>query len=93
MSKNIYSLDVKDMRALFRDFACTLYGRTVFFIAYFVPFVVFLALMGLVAVVFYDPSQDLFYPILAVFFAFISVFMLGNAYFYHEVREFAEKRK
>ncbi len=93
MSKSIYNLGVKEMRALFRDFACTLYGRTVFFIAYFVPFVVFLALMGLVAVYFYDPSLELFYPILAVFFAFITIFMIANAYFYHEVRKFAEKQK
>ncbi len=93
MSKSIYDLGVKGMRALFRDFACTLYGRTVFFIAYFVPFVTFLVLIGLVVVFFCERSLDLFYPVLAVFFTFVIVFMLGNAYFYHEVREFAEKRK
>ncbi|MBR5647382.1 hypothetical protein IKW73_00345 [Candidatus Saccharibacteria bacterium] len=93
MSKNIYDLDVKEMRGLFRDFACTLYGRTVFFIAYFVPFVAFLALIGLVAVSFYDSSLELFYPTLATFFIFITVFMIGNAYYYCEVRKFAEKRK
>ena len=35
--KNIYNLDVKGMRGLIRDFSNTLYGRTVFFLAYFIP--------------------------------------------------------
>ena len=35
--KSIYSLSIKEMRKLLRDFSNTLYGRTVFFLAYFVP--------------------------------------------------------
>lgn len=90
--KNIYDLDVKGMRKLFRDFASTLYGRTVFFIAYFVPFMAFLVLIGLVFAYFFAPEKDLFYPIVGSFFAFIVFFMCGNAYFYGEVRKFSDKR-
>lgn len=90
--KNIYSLSIKEMRKLIRDFAGTLYGRTVFFLAYFIPMMVFLVMAGLVVAEIIKPEYDLFYPIVGTFFLFIGVFILGNIYYYYELRVFAEKR-
>ena len=91
--KNIYSLSIKEMRKLIRDFAGTLYGRTVFFLAYFIPMMVFLVMAGLVVAEIIKPEYDLFYPIVGTFFLFIGIFILGNIYYYHEIRVFTEKRQ
>ena len=90
--KNIYKLSVKEMRGLIRDFAGTLYGRTVFFLAYFAPMMAFLVMAGLVIAEMIDPVYDLFFPITGTFLLFIGLFILGNIYYYHEIRAFAEKR-
>ena len=90
--KNIYSLNIKEMRKLLRDFSGTLYGRTVFFLAYFVPMMAFLVMLGLVVAAIVVPEYNLFYPILGTFFLFVAVFILGNIYYYHELRIFVEKK-
>ncbi|MBQ1387819.1 hypothetical protein IIY68_03460 [Candidatus Saccharibacteria bacterium] len=90
--KSIYSLSIKEMRKLLRGFSNTLYGRTVFFLAYFVPMMAFLVMTGLVVAEMIRPEYELFYPIMGTFFLFIGVFILGNIYYYHELRVFAEKR-
>lgn len=90
--KNIYSLGIKEMRKLIRDFAGTLYGRTVFFLAYFIPMMAFLVMVGLVIAEMIEPAYDLFFPIIGTFFLFVGLFILGNIYYYHEIRVFAEKR-
>lgn len=90
--KSIYSLSIKEMRELLRDFSHTLYGRTVFFLAYFVPMMAFLVMAGLVVAEMIRPEYELFYPIVGTFFLFIGLFILGNIYYYHELRMFAEKK-
>lgn len=89
--KNIYNLNLKEMRTLILKFGGTLYGRTVFFLAYFLSFMAFLMLSGLVIASFFA-TVDLFYPILATFLIFIALFIFGNIYYYHEIRLFSEKR-
>ena len=88
--KNIYSFSMKEMRKLLLDFSGTLYGRTVFFLAYFLPAMAFLAFCGLVVAAFFA-TEDLFYPIMGTFFLFLGLFILGNIYYYHELRIFCEK--
>ena len=90
--KNIYKLSVKEMRKLFRDFSNTLYGRTMFFLAYFAPFMAFLVMLGLVVSAVIEQSAELFYPITGTFFLFIGLFLLGNIYYYTEIRRFSENR-
>ncbi len=89
--KSIYSLDMKEMRKLLPEFGSTLYGRTVFFFAYFLPAMAFLVFCGLVVAAFFA-TEDLFYPIMGTFLLFLSLFILGNIYYYHELRVFCEKR-
>ena len=90
--KDIYNLNLKEMRKLLRDFSGTLYGRTVFFLAYFVPMMIFLVMLGLVLAAIIVPEYNLFYSIIGTFFLFVAVFILGNIYYYHEVRIFSGKR-
>lgn len=92
VKKNIYTLSVKEMRGLIRDFADTLYGRTVFFLAYFAPFMALLVMLGLVLAAMIEQSAELFYPITGTFFLFIGLFLLGNVYYYSEIRRFSENR-
>ena len=90
--KNIYKLNIKEMRKLLRDFSSTLYGRTIFFLASFAPFMALLTMIGLVIGAFIEQNAELFYPIVGTFFLFIGLFILGNIYYYHELRTFSEKR-
>lgn len=89
--KDIYSLNVKEMRKLLRDFTGTLYGRTVFFLAYFAPAIVFLVFIGLVIAEIVVQEYSLYYPIGGTFLAFAGLFILGNIYYYHELRVYTEK--
>lgn len=79
------------MRKLLRAFSKTLYGRTVFFLAYFAPMMSFLVMLGLVLAEIIAPKEQLFYPIMGTFFLFIGLFIAGNIYYYNELRMFAEK--
>lgn len=89
--KNIYNLSIKEMRRLLRAFSGTLYGRTVFFLAYFAPMMSFLVMLGLILAEIIAPEEQLFYPIVGTFFLFIGLFITGNIYYYNELRMFAEK--
>ena len=88
--KCIYDLNMKEMRNLLWKFNATLYGRTVFFLAYFLPLMAFLTMCGLVVAAFLS-TEYLFYPITGAFFLFVGLFILGNIYYYHELKEFTEK--
>ena len=90
--ESIYRLTIREMRKLIRDFAGTLYGRTVFFLAYFVPMMSFLVMTGLVVAGAIAPWDNLSCCILCAFFVFVGSFVLGNIYYYHELRIFSEKR-
>ncbi len=90
--KNIYNFTMKEMREALLKFGGTLYGRTVFFFAYFLPLMAFLVLCGLVVADIIAPSEYLFYPIVGTFFLFIGLFILGNIYYYHELRIYLEKK-
>lgn len=85
---SVYDLDLKGMRQTFRDFHKTLYGRTVFLLAYIIP--AFLFLIGLVVLL----TSIQFGCIIMLtrsapwFGAFIPTFVLGNIYFYTEIRHF-----
>ena len=80
---SIYKLGIKGMRGLLRDFSNTLYGRTVFFLAYFVPLMALLVMLGLVLSSIIMQSAELFYPITGTFFLFVGLIILGNIYYYH----------
>ena len=92
VKKNIYNLNIKEMRGLIRDFSGTLYGRTIFFLAYFAPFMAFLVMLGLILSSIIMQSAELFYPITGTFFLFIGLFIMGNIYYYGEIRRFSDER-
>lgn len=89
---SIYDLDLKGMKKSFAKFNKTLYGKTVFFIAYFIPFLSFLALLVALITIIFVPAEkmQLFASVSLV--VFIISFFIGNAYFYRELRIFLDKK-
>ena len=85
---SIYDLDMKGMRKALRKFGKTLYGQTVFFIAYLVPFLAFVALVGFVIFAFVQPSDEIFIAACVAAVVFLVSFLIGNAYYYSELRKF-----
>ena len=87
---SVYDLDIKGMRKTFMKFHKTLYGRTVFLLAYVIPF--FLFGIGLVILIsgfiMQCPAQLMMAA--KVLGAFALAFILGNVYFYTEIRKFCE---
>lgn len=90
---SIYDFNLKGMRKAFKDFNKTLYGKTIFFIAYIIPAILLIAGATLVVLYFiYGDSTLLAYGITFVI-TFAAMFLLANAYYYAEVRHFCDKKK
>ena len=83
---SVYDLDMKGLRKTFNEFHKTLYGKTIFFLAYIVPAMLFISSMA--AIVINKLS------VAAVTMAlFILAFVIGNIYFYTEIRKFADQKQ
>lgn len=93
MSTTIYDLDIKEMREAMRAFHKNLYGRTVFMFAYFIPFALFIssAIMTLIGEMQMDFGLVTF--ACGTLCGFVVTFILGNIYFYSELRKFVESGK
>ena len=87
---NIYDLKISDLRQMMRQFGATLYGRTIFLIAYFVPITLFFACIGMAVVCILNPTAEVLFFTLGALLAFLVSFMVANAYFYHELRDYVE---
>ena len=82
---SVYDLDMKGLRKTFNEFHKTLYGKTVFLLAYVIPAMLFIASMA--AIIIRRNS------IAAVTMAlFVLSFVIGNIYFYTEIRKFADSK-
>lgn len=92
MAKSIYQYDINEIRKLLKEFSNTVYGRTVFFLAYFAPMMTFLVMIGLVISAIVTRNDAFFLPILGTFLLFVAIFILGNIYYYCELRIYSEKR-
>ena len=90
--KNIYSLNLKEFRKLLKDFGSTLYGRTIFFVAYFIPSILFLASIALLVCSFIIDSELIINALLISLTSFVITFIIGNMYYYKELRIFSEKK-
>ena len=82
---SVYDLDMKGLRKTFQEFHKTLYGKTVFFLAYIIPAMLFASAMIAMAMVSYEISA-----ILLVIF--VVAFIIGNIYFYTEIRRFTDSK-
>ena len=90
---SIYNLDIKGMKKLLKKFGGTLYGRTVFFIAYFFPFLSLLTYVGFAIGTFIVPLPEVTAAFYISVIIFLISFLIGTAYFYRELREFAKETK
>lgn len=83
---SVYDLDMKGLRKTFNEFHKTLYGKTIFFLAYIVPAMLFITSMAAIVI------NKL--AVAAVAMAlFILAFIIGNIYFYAEIRKFADQKQ
>ena len=87
---SVYELDIKGLRKTFMKFHKTLYGRTIFFLAYIIPALLFIAgvttlIMGMI-----QGCQYLIISSAIILVAFVVAFVLGNIYFYSEIRKFCK---
>lgn len=90
---SVYDIDRDGLRKLFYEFHKTLYGRTIFFFAYFIPFALFIAAaLSALFALFYAFNPLLINIAAMCIIAFIPAFILGNIYFYNEIRKFANHR-
>lgn len=91
---SIYEKDIAGIRKELIKFGKTAYGKTIFFITYFIPISLFFALIIFAIVGFcsnYSEFPALTMP--AVFISFVISFIVANAYYYHELRIFVERKK
>lgn len=89
---SIYNVDIKGMRKALIDFNKTLYGRTVFFLGYFIPILSFLALIGFTITLFIKPETATFIAFYTALSVFVVSFIIGTAYYYRELREFINRK-
>lgn len=89
--KSIYELDMKEMRKIITQFGGTLYGKTMFFLSYFVSIVTFLVMLCLGVNCIIAPSLALICAVAIAFGVFLISFILGNICYYKEIRIFSEK--
>ena len=89
----IYDLNLKEMRKLFRKFNKTLYGRTIFLLAFLIPTVIFIASIVLTVFCWICHSASMINSVLIMVSVGVVLFILGNMYYYHELKEFLETKK
>lgn len=86
---SVYDLDLKGIRKTFIEFHQSVYGRTIFFLAYIIPFVLFVvAAVAALLAIFFSFDTNLFMISLYSISAFFPTFIIGNMYFYSEIRRF-----
>jgi phosphotransferase system glucose/maltose/N-acetylglucosamine-specific IIC component len=92
---SVYDLDMKGLRKTFMKFHKTLYGRTVFFLAYIIPAILFITGVVQVSMGIAQGCSGLLKLSTRTFGAFILCFIIANIYFYSEIRRFCrhEDRK
>lgn len=90
---SVYDLDLKGIRKTLIEFHQSVYGRTIFFLAYIIPFVLFVvAAVAALLAIFFSFDMGLFMISLNSIVIFFPTFIIGNMYFYSEIRHFCAYR-
>ena len=91
---SVYDLNRDSLRKTFYEFHQTLYGRTVFFFAYFIPFLLFIiSALAVLFALFYSFDNTLLTIGAIAILAFIPAFIYGNIYYYSEIRRFCAHKE
>ncbi|MGI6612663.1 MAG: hypothetical protein ACOX0Z_03795 [Candidatus Nanosyncoccaceae bacterium] len=90
---SIYKVDIKELRKVFHEFHQTLYGKTVFFLAYIIPVGVLFASAVALIVGTVQESAIILSGVAKLLCAFGVAFVLGNIYYYAEIRKFCEHKE
>ena len=87
---SVYELDIKGLRKTFMKFHKSLNGRTVFFLAYCIPFFLFFSGVGTVISGLVQKCPIILGRAVTILALFAVSFILANIYFYSEIRKFCE---
>ncbi|MBR1939568.1 hypothetical protein IJ847_02435 [Candidatus Saccharibacteria bacterium] len=87
---NIYEMSLDEIRIIMKQFSKTVYGRTVFVIAYFVPIVLFLSFVGVMIAALVSANTSMFAFGIGLLLVFVPTFMVAHAYYYRELRAYVE---
>ena len=94
ITMSVYDLDLKGMRNTLIEFHQSIYGRTIFFLAYFIPFVLFIVgVLASLLAMFFSFDAALFNISMFSILAFFPAFILANMYFYNEIRRFCAHKE
>lgn len=89
---SIYEVDIKELRKVFHEFHQTIYGKTVFFLAYIIPAGIFLISIVMLIAGVIQESVFAVGAVAKLLVAFGVTFVLANIYYYAEVRKFCEHK-
>lgn len=87
----IYQLTEKEMKKELRYFFHTCYGKTVFLLAYSIPFFFFLLAFVFLFFLELSSTEVLIFILSFLFLCFLS-FILGSIYFYKEFRIYLKNK-
>lgn len=89
----IYKMNPSEIKKLLREFYTTRYGKSIFVICYVVPFLLFMATIGMFLVSFGDVGTIEKYMVILTAFLCMNIFCIGSYFYYRELRKFAEYKK
>jgi len=93
MKKSIYDMNDKDLRVAFGEFGKTNYGRIVSILSFIIPFVMFIiSVVAFVLQLMGRIPLELIFTAPVMFIITLITFILGNRYFYKELKAFIESK-
>lgn len=90
----IYDLDIRGMRKAIKSFGNTVYGRTVFLLAYFIPGTLFVSAISITTVAVCMEQIDNTLNLIGILFgSSIITFILANIYYYKELKDYLRNKR
>lgn len=90
----IYDLDIRGMRKAIKSFGNTVYGRTVFLLAYFIPGTLFASSIAITtAAICMDQINNTINLIGILLGSSIISFVLANIYYYKELKDYRRNKR
>ena len=86
-------MDITGIRKLLREFGKSVYGKTVFLLAYIIPFILLIASIVIMVVDIFQQNRSYSEVIFNLICLFVVTFVLANIYYYTELRKYCEYKQ
>lgn len=89
---SIYDLDTKGIRKTIYKFSRTTYGKTIFILAFFLPMILAVINLCILISAMFNGTlyQSYGWLLPSLLMLFVTLFILGNCFYYRELRIFVE---